>query len=62
MRMRTLPCLTLSLFVLVACSPASQEPVAPVIPDAAAASHVPTQAEIDRFLAEGPEPTLRKMA
>ncbi|MGV8923942.1 MAG: hypothetical protein ACOH1L_11450 [Thermomonas sp.] len=65
MRMRTLSCLKFSLLIMAACSPATQEPgapAAPATPTAAAPSHVLTKAEIDRFLAEGPEPTLRKMA
>ncbi len=56
MRMRYL---SLSLLALAACSPVPQESTAPAV---AAHSRVPSQAEIDRFLAEGPEPTLRKMA
>jgi hypothetical protein len=59
MRARCLSYLTLSLLTLAACSPDTGKPAAPVV---AVRLHVPTQAEIDRFLAEGPEPTLRKMA
>jgi len=59
MRMRYLSYLTLSLLALAACSPVPQESAALAV---AAHSRVPSQAEIDRFLAEGPEPTLRKMA
>jgi hypothetical protein len=58
MRARCLSYLTLSLLTLAACSPDTGKPAAQV---AAARSHVPTQADVNRFLAEGPEPTLRAL-
>lgn len=51
-------CLPLVLLVMAACS---RSPEA-AKPAPAAQSNLPTQAEVDRFIAEGPEPTLRKMA
>lgn len=58
MRARCLSYLTLSLLTLAACSPDTGKPAAQV---AAARSHVPTQADVNRFLAEGPEPTLQAL-
>lgn len=45
--------------LLGACSPSSDAPTA--APAAGPAGPGPTQADIDRFIAEGPEPTLRKI-
>jgi len=61
MRARCLSCLTLSLLTLAACSPATQNPVVPAAATATNKSHVPTQADVDRFLKEGPEPTLQAL-
>ena len=47
-----------SMLVLTACSPS---PDAAKKPATVAESHLPTQAKVDRFLAEGPEPTLQKL-
>ena len=58
MRARYLSYLTLSLLTLAACSPDTEKPAARV---AAAPSHVPTQTDVDRFLAEGSEPTLQAL-
>ncbi len=58
MRARCLSYLTLFLLTLAACSPDTGKPAAPV---AATRSHVPTQADVDRFLAAGPEPTLQAL-
>ena len=45
-----------SMLALAACSPSLDAKK----PEMVAESHLPTQAEVDRFLAEGPEPTLQK--
>lgn len=58
MRARCLSYLTMFLLMLAACSPDTGKSAAPV---AAARSHVPTQADVNRFLAEGPEPTLQAL-
>lgn len=60
--MRTLlPPLLASLLAIAACSQAPDAPKPSAAP-AQAASPVPTQAELDRFLAESADPTLRKLA
>lgn len=61
MRASCLSSMTLSLLTLTACSPANQEPGAPAAPVAAAPSHVPAQADIDRYLKEGVVPTLQAL-
>lgn len=45
--------------VLAACSPAPEQ-AAQSRPKAQSA-HIPTQAQVDKFIAEGPEPTLQKL-
>jgi len=47
---------------LVACSPSPQDSVDKPAPATTHAKFIPTQAQIDRFLAEGPDPTLRKIS
>lgn len=57
------PLLTGLLLALAACSPSSKSlPADAAKPAVAVVSQLPTQAEIDRFLAEGPDPTLRKLS
>ena len=58
---KLLPSLAASLLVLAACSKSPDAPK-PSAEPAQAASPVPTPAELDRFLAEGPDPTLRRLA
>lgn len=61
--MRLLPALLAAPFLLAACGQApdpERPPAAPVATDAA--RHVPTRAQVEAFLAEGPEPGLRKLA
>jgi hypothetical protein len=51
--------------VLCGCDPASQPKDAPAVEPAAAApqsARIPTQAQLDQYRAEGPDPTLRKIA
>ncbi len=60
---KLLPTLIASLLVLAACSKSPDDPKSPATAASSpAASQLPTQADVDRFLAEGPEPTLRKLA
>jgi hypothetical protein len=63
--------ITSAMLVLAACSPAKEEPAATAVVDSASGTaspessvhnFIPTQAQRDRFLAEGPDPTLRKIA
>ena len=52
------------LVVVCACSPSpspSPQAEAVVAPAAAVPSHLPGKADMDRVLAEGPEPTLQKL-
>jgi hypothetical protein len=51
--------LAVSLLVLAACSKSPDDAKQPA---AALASHLPSKAEVDRFVAEGPDPTLRKLS
>lgn len=57
-----------SVLVVVACSRQEDKPVASAAEAAAPApakphaDFIPTQAQVDRFLAEGPDPTLRKIS
>ena len=66
--MRVSPALLASVLLLAACSREVEKPAAstasPAAPPAAGphAEFIPTQAQLDRFLAEGPDPTLRKIA
>ena len=52
-------CVLVAALVLVACSPSPQQP-AQTSPTAQT-PHIPTQTEVDRFLKEGPEPTLQAL-
>ena len=66
--MRVSPALFASVLLLAACSRQDEKPAAstasPAAPPAAGphAEFIPTQAQLDRFRAEGPDPTLRKIA
>jgi hypothetical protein len=57
-----------SVLVLVACARQEDKPIASAAEPAAPAparphaDFIPTQAQVDRFLAEGPDPTLRKIS
>ena len=57
---KPLPLLIAALSALAACSQAPDAAKAPATP--AQASHLPGKAAVDRFLAEGPDPTLRKLS
>ena len=59
----TLAALAVTLLAAVcACSPSPSPPAdKAAAPAAAVPSHVPGKAEVDRFLAEGPEPTWQKL-
>jgi len=56
-----LPVLIAALLALAACSQTA-DPAKPPAAPAQAASHLPGTAEVERFLAEGPDPILRKLA
>jgi hypothetical protein len=43
------------------CSRRADAPAVATTPAAPQAAHIPTQAQLDRYLAEGPEPTLRRI-
>src|SRR5688572_4566133 len=66
--MRVSIALFASVLLLVACSRQDEKPAAstasPAAPPAGGphAEIIPTQAQLDRFRAEGPDPTLRKIA
>ena len=61
--MRPLPALLALSLLLVACGQApDKDSPPPVAPGGGAKTHVPTQAQMQAILAEGPDPTLRKMA
>jgi hypothetical protein len=66
--MRVLLALFASVLLLAACSQQDKKPAAstasPAAPPAAGphAEVIPTQAQLDRFRAEGPDPTLRKIS
>ena len=66
--MRVSPALFASVLLLAACSQQDKKPAAstasPAAPPAAGphAEFIPTQAQLDRFRAEGPDPTLRKIS
>lgn len=51
-----------ALLATAACSPSADQAAAPSPAAHARAQHVPTQAQVDKFLAEGPESTLRKLS
>jgi len=61
MRARTLSCLIGCLATLAACSPATQQPAMPATSTVTGASHLPTRSDVDRFLKDGPEPTLQAL-
>ncbi len=50
---------TVALLVLVGCSPEPEQTAQSK--QTSQSAHIPMQAQVDRFLAEGPEPTLQKM-
>lgn len=50
---------TVTLLVLAGCSPEPEQ--AAQSGQTSRSAHIPMQAQVDRFLAEGPEPTLEKM-
>ncbi len=56
---KPLPVLIASLLALAACSKSPDDAKPPAAP---VPSHLPTQTDITRFLAEGPDPTLRKLS
>lgn len=58
---KLLPSLIAVLLVLTACSKSSDDPKQATA-SAQAASHLPSKANVDRFLAEGPDPSLRKLS
>ena len=61
--MRPLPALLALSLLLVACGQApDKDSLPPVAPGGGATNHVPSRAQMQAFLAEGPDPTLRKMA
>lgn len=57
------PLLTGLLLALAACSPSPKSlPENAAKPAMAVVSYIPTQAQLDRFRTEGPDPTLRKLS
>ena len=68
MTMRDSTALFVSVLLLAACSRQAEKPVAGTASSAVPATtathaeFIPTQAQLDRFRAEGPDPTLRKIA
>ena len=68
--MVTLRIVTLCVFagaVLIGCDRAPQPSAAPAVPATGTSAgprdeHLPTQAQLDAYVAEGPDPTLRKIA
>ena len=61
--MRNAGLMVLVATLVVACGQADPSPESETKATASAPStFIPTQAQVDRFLAEGPDPTLRKIA
>ncbi len=62
--MRAAKALFASVLLLAACSRQDEKPAVNTAPPAAGphADFIPTQAQLDRFRAEGPDPTLRKIS
>ena len=54
--------LLVALLATAACSPGPDAPGAGTSQAQARARHLPTQAQVERFLAEGADPTLRKLS
>lgn len=60
---KLLPMILLGTFglALAACSPSPEKPAASQTQVGTPVSNIPTQAQVDKFISEGPEPTLQKL-